>query len=197
MRVLASAVAAALLALPAQAQDALTEDAVRTFIDEAVADARKMVRAGDWAGILSWYETRLADSAQIVAHSAVQVKDGPTMTLSISMDAEDLRRFGGSMGAMPQGTAQNPIGEFDLQADLRDFMALPGGGASATVVFREIGTLTAPVVAQGSDAAGRQAAGEPAVFQTTSTCNLRLSPGEAESDMLIEMLACDSVSTLG
>ena len=101
---------------------------------------------------------------------------------------------------MPQGSAQgmgqNPIGEFDLQADVRDFMALPGGEASATVVFREAGTLVMPVVAEGAGAATGGTPAEPVVFQTTSTCNLRLSPGQG-GDMLIEMVACESVSTLG
>src|SRR5690606_31467540 len=151
------------------------------------------VQGGDWAGIQSWYEQRLSDTAQIAARATVLTRDGPTMTVSITMDAEDLNRFGGMLGATPPG-AQNPIQDFSLEAEVRSVTELPDGGASAVIVFDESGVLSMPMVAEGAaDPAGET---DRVVFQTSSTCNVRLA-SEGGDSILMERVACDSISTMG
>ncbi|HET7408811.1 MAG TPA: hypothetical protein VFJ13_01295 [Paracoccaceae bacterium] len=191
MRMLTIAAAAALLTAPATAQDGLTEDRVRSFIDQSTEEAQLLVETGDWAGIQSWYEQRLSDTAQIAARATMLVQDGPTMTFSITMDAKDLQGFSGMMG-QAHGT-QNPIEDFSLKADVRSVTELPDGGASAVVAFDESGVLVTPAVAGGSATPSGEM--ERVVFQTSSTCNVRLAP-DGDS-VMIEMIACESVSTVG
>lgn len=221
MRTLLIAAAATLLAAPATAQESLTEDSVESFVAEAVEEAQQLVDDGDWAGIQSWYEKRLSETAQIAARATMLVKGGPTMTFSIAMNAADAQGATGMMGhAHGQ---QNPIEDFNLEADVLSVTELPDGGASAVVVFNESGAIAMPAnpdaaaQSQSTDApdeAATSAAAEQGgdsvaaddsatapgarrlVFQTSSTCNMRLATDGGES-IKIEMIACDSVATMG
>lgn len=202
MRSFAIAAAAALLAVPAIAQDApregLTEEQVRTFLDASFDEMQQLVDAGDWAGIQSWSEQRLSDTATIASRQTLLIADGPTMTVSMTMDADDLARFGGMMGR-----AHAPrIDDYSLEAEVLSVTELPGDEASAVVAIDESGLLAKPSAPEGETAQGETAQDETAqgeaggaVFQSHSTCNLRLAP-DGDS-IVVKMIACDSVATMG
>lgn len=197
MRKLVIAAAAALAAIPAAAQDrALAEGDVRTFITQSVDQAQQMVRAGDWAGIQSWYRDHLAEDARIATKASVVSKDGPTMTFTMAMDARDLHRFGAMMSMGPQQGGKMPIEEFSLEAEVYDVIELPGGAASAIVMFSESGVLQLPAMAEGAEAAEGEPSTEPVVFHTASTCTLRFA-AEGDNAIVIEVAACDSTTTAG
>jgi hypothetical protein len=200
MRRLAIAAAAALLALPAQAQDGLSEAQVRDFFNAAVGEAQQMVKSGDWAGMQSWHEKHLADNARLAVKGSVITQEGATFTYTASMDGEALSRFGHMMGGAGDGGA-NPIGDYNLTVDVRDVAELPNGTASAMVVFVETGTLAMPGRAAGAASAeGSDVPAESSVFHSVSTCSVRLAAGEAPDAagvVELEMAACDTITTIG
>lgn len=236
MKPFAIAAVAALLAGPATAADGLTATEVQDFIRTSVERMQKQVTAGDWAGIRDWTEQHLAEGAKISSEQTLLIKDGPSMTISITMDADDTGRFAAMMG-QTRGAARL-IEEYRVEAKVLDVTDLPGDAASAAVVIDESGVLTLPTPprdssvpptkpAQQEKAADGAAETETAtadmpegdaketgteapetssadksgdattgtVFHSRATCNLRLA-SEGEK-VVIEMLACESVSTLG
>ena len=212
MRQVAIAAAATLLAAPAYAQNAqLTEDQVRSFIEQASREAQELVQAGDWSGIQSWHQRHLADDARFAAKGTLLTKAGPTISFAATMDRKSLSRFAHMMMLSPQQVGPKSIEDFTLQAQVQNVMELPGGEASATVVFHEAGTIAVPAPAQpgeGQATQGAQSQGgaqgqqgpaiptERVVFQTTSTCDLRLSTTGGEA-VKIAMAACEAITTIG
>ena len=138
-------------------------------------------------------------------------KAGPTMSFAATMDRRSLGRFAHMMLLSPQQVGPKSIEDFTLQSEVQNVMELPGGEASATVVFHEAGTIAVPAPAQQGEIQARQAAQSQAgargqegpaiptervVFQTTSTCDLRLSTTGGEA-VKIEMAACEAITTIG
>jgi hypothetical protein len=179
LRKIGAAAAAAMIAGTAWAQDqAPGEDAVRAFVDEMVASARQAVSAGDAQAMTAWLEGHLADGAQIAAAGVVSFRGGPVVNYQTSFDGDDLTRLAGIMGKLA-------VEDYAIEADVRDVRQLPNGEASAAVVFHEAGAIAAR--GDGAEAAR-------AVFDSSSTCDLRLS-GSGEA-LAIEAASCMSSTTM-
>jgi hypothetical protein len=178
LREIGAAAAAAMIAGTVWAQDqGPGEDAVRAFVDEMVASARQAVSAGDAQAMTAWLEGHLADGAQIAAAGVVSLRGGPVVNYQTSFDGDDLTRLAGIMGKLA-------VEDYAIEAEVRDVRQLPNGEASATVVFHEAGAI-----------AGRgDAETARAVFDSSSTCDLRLS-GSGEA-LAIAAASCVSSTTM-
>lgn len=208
MKRFAIAAAVLLLAAPAHAQNAqLTDAEVREFIQKASQEGQQLAQAGDWRGIQSWHEKHLAEDARLAVKAVLVTRKGPVVNFEATLEGKTLERFTNMLMVSPEQIKPESIKDYTLNAEVRHVAELPGGGAGATVIFYEAGTIAVAAPAKRGKAraepAGRegqerkrQIPTERVVFQTISMCSLRLAKAEAET-IKIEMAACETITTMG
>lgn len=126
------------------------------------------------------------------------------MNLEATMNRDTLDRFAHMLMVSPEQVGPKTIEDFTLKTEVENVTELPGGEASATVIFHEAGTIAVAAPGRPGEVRARRREEEErpgipterVVFQTTSMCDLRLSP-MGEKDVQIKMAACETVTTMG
>lgn len=190
MKRMAVTAIAAVLALTgaAGAQDSLTEEEVRSFIEAMVEDGRQLAADADWSAMTGWIERYFAEGGGMAVRGSLVASDGPVVSYQIVADREDLMRFGSMMLSGPQGMGE-AIRDFSIGSEIQTVTVLPTGEAAAIVRFDEAGVLEFPAP-QGAEGD----APPPIGFYSVTECNLRMAKQGDETR--ITMAACDANTTM-
>lgn len=174
---LAASLGAGLVAAPAIAQDALTGDDARAFLEDVQPQAQQAVDAGEWQGIQSWMAENVADDAQLQFTGEIIATEGPSLTFSGSMEGSDLAAFAGRGMGGPQNGGMDVVTDYYLEVEVMATWELPNGQVAAAVAFYEHGA-----VAEG---AGMPVSG---AFSSATDCALRMEG--AGEDLRIVLANC-------
>ncbi|PRY95537.1 hypothetical protein BCF33_1158 [Hasllibacter halocynthiae] len=180
MRILTSAAAIAMLAVPALAQDQSGGDAqqiANDFFNPIADEATSAVQSGNWKGIAGWMSENTADEAPFYFAGTALSSEGPAAAFTMAIDASELEEFAMQAGGM-QGMTGDMIDDYDLEVMVRGAWQVPDNRIGAEVAFYESGTLNPP---EGMDMPSGP-------FTSATICTVRLS--DVDDDAEIEMATC-------
>lgn len=190
----AAAAAAGILATPALGQETLSEDEVRAFFDQTVAEAGKAAETGDWQGASDWIQRHFAADGSFLVEGTLMTGGGPVFTYSASLDGENIQRFAALATAGPMRmAAAGALKDYVLVTDVRYVDALPNGEATAEVAFRET-ALIDPTLLQAVAPGGDDAATMAIAVQSNSTCEFRLARS-ADGPIRIRLGTCRATTS--
>lgn len=188
-------------ACPGLAAAAVDENQVRSFFDDATAEAEQLAEAGDWQGVREWTRQHLAEEATLAVTGAMIGRTGPVISYSASLDRQDLSRLASMAMMSPQDMGEDAIEDYRLQTEVLSVSELPDGTATARVRFQETATvdlseMAKVAAADGARARMAEAAAIPSrtTVQSTSTCEFRLGEGGA-AGVEIQIAACESTTS--
>lgn len=125
---------------------------IEAFFQQIRQEATEIIRSGEFERINEWTARNIADGAVLQA-SVAMLQDGERKgSADVSLDKEDILRFGGMFAGAMQ---QHAIKDYSLQVEVSEVVPHGPGAATARVRWTESFTVDATAAGPGGAAAGR------------------------------------------
>ncbi|MCV0396251.1 MAG: hypothetical protein K5872_04245 [Rhizobiaceae bacterium] len=194
---------------PLHAQEQLADEEVRGFFDTMQQIVTESVEAGEFDRLLDWTENHIADGATFAASNELYVGEDRKGFGVVSLDKEDMMRFGRMALGMMSGTDDQPIENYSLQIEVSEVAPAGPDAATVKVDYVESATFAVPETAgardelqtssTGADARepdtggdGTAQAGKSSVeFTATANCEHLVTRGKTGGELVIGLSTCE------
>ncbi|HEU4985467.1 MAG TPA: hypothetical protein VFT89_00235 [Rhizobiaceae bacterium] len=143
--ILLGAAGVLLAGAPLQAQEeTLSQEEVAGFFDNMQQTATEAVEGKTFDSLLEWTQNHLADGATLMATNEIYVGDQRKGFGTVSLNKEDVMRFGRMAVGMMSAQGGGQLEDYSLEIEVGEVTPIGPDAATVSVDYTETATLSAP-----------------------------------------------------
>lgn len=178
----AAALAAAASVQAQAAQQELSEQAVKDFLDSAEQEMTQAIKAGEYQRVVDWTRQHVADDATFFVSGEIYVGDQRKGFAVLSLNKKDMLQASQVALGMLSGASGESVQDYFLDIEVVGFHALGAEAATVDTRITEKATLAPPGGGEG----------EPVQVTATADCSHVVQAGSAPDDLKLAMSACQA-----